>query len=56
MAWGIVIAGGGFGGLYAARTLERMLAPQAARVTLVNDMNFRLYTPLLPGKSAGGTR
>ncbi|HVS28229.1 MAG TPA: FAD-dependent oxidoreductase, partial [Solirubrobacteraceae bacterium] len=53
MAWDIVIAGGGFGGLYAARTLERLLPPQAARITLVNDVNFMLYTPLLPGAAAG---
>src|SRR6476646_2874528 len=54
MAWHVVIAGGGFGGFYAARTLEKVLAPQAARITLVNDVNFMLYTPLLPG-AAGGT-
>ncbi|MEP6953146.1 MAG: NAD(P)/FAD-dependent oxidoreductase [Solirubrobacteraceae bacterium] len=53
MAWHVVIAGGGFGGLYAARTLERVLPPQAARVTLINDVNFMLYTPLLPGAAAG---
>src|ERR1700737_1171172 len=53
MASAIVIAGGGFGGLSAARTLERLLPPQAAKVTLVNDVNFMLYTPLLPGAAAG---
>jgi NADH:ubiquinone reductase (H+-translocating) len=53
MAWNIVIAGGGFGGLYAARTLERILPPHSARITLVNDANFLLYTPLLPGAAAG---
>src|SRR6266508_2992994 len=53
MAWDVVIAGGGFGGLYAARTLERALPPQSARITLVNDVNFMLYTPLLPGAAAG---
>src|SRR3978361_897217 len=53
MAWHIVIAGGGFGGFHAARTLERTLPPQAARITLVNDVNFLLYTPLLPGAAAG---
>src|SRR4051812_35080103 len=53
MAWKIVIAGGGFGGLYAARTLERILPQQSARITLVNDVNFMLYTPLLPGAAAG---
>ncbi|HEV2815444.1 MAG TPA: FAD-dependent oxidoreductase, partial [Solirubrobacteraceae bacterium] len=54
MAWNIVIAGGGFGGLYAARTLERVLPRASARITLVNDVNFMLYTPLMPG-AAGGT-
>jgi NADH:ubiquinone reductase (H+-translocating) len=50
----IVIAGGGFGGLYAARSLERIAMLHSARVTLVNDANFMLYTPLLPG-AAGAT-
>jgi NADH dehydrogenase len=54
MARHIVIAGGGFGGFYAARALERLTAARGARVTLVNDANFMLYTPLLPG-TAGGT-
>src|SRR3954468_7315228 len=54
MAWQIVIAGGGFGGLYAARKLERALPPNSAHVTLVNDTNHFLFTPLLPG-AGGGT-
>jgi NADH dehydrogenase len=54
VAWQVVIAGGGFGGFYAARALERVLTPHSARVTLVNDANFLLYTPLLPG-AAGAT-
>ena len=53
MAWDIVIAGGGFGGYYAARTLEKRLPPHSARVTLVSDVNFLLFTPLLPGAAAG---
>src|SRR5918911_1095909 len=53
MAWNVVIAGGGFGGFYAARRLERVLPPQSARVTLVSAENFLLYTPLLPGAAAG---
>ena len=53
IAGNVVIAGGGFGGLQAARTLERVLPPHSARVTLVNDVNFMLYTPLLPGAAAG---
>ena len=55
MAWQVVIAGGGFGGFYAARALERRLPPQSAHVTLVNDSNFLLYTPLLPGATGGGS-
>jgi len=53
MAWNVAIAGGGFGGFYAARRLERILPPGSARVTLVSDVNFLLYTPLLPGAAAG---
>ncbi len=49
-----MIAGGGFGGFYAARAFERVMPAQGARVTLVNDVNFLLYTPLLPG-AAGAT-
>ena len=53
MAWNVLILGGGFGGLTAARRLERKLAPNSATVTLVSDVNFMLYTPLLPGAAAG---
>lgn len=53
MAWRVVIAGGGFGGLYAARRLERLLPNHSAQVTLVADANFLLYTPLLPGAASG---
>jgi len=54
VAWNVIVLGGGFAGLTAARRLERRLPPHAAKVTLVNDVNFMLYTPLLPG-AAGGT-
>ncbi|MEI2703550.1 MAG: NAD(P)/FAD-dependent oxidoreductase [Baekduia sp.] len=54
MAQQIVILGGGFGGLYAAKRLERRLRRQAdVEVTLVSDANFMLFTPLLPGAAAG---
>src|SRR4051812_29572060 len=53
MAWNIVIAGGGFGGFFAARRLERVLPRQSARITLLSDVNFLLYTPLLPGAASG---
>ncbi len=48
----IVIVGGGFGGFYAARALERTAAAQGWRVTLVSEANHLLYTPLLPGAAA----
>jgi NADH dehydrogenase len=53
MAWNVVIAGGGFGGAMAARELERLMPRQAARLVLVNDANFMLYTPFLPEAAAG---
>jgi NADH dehydrogenase len=49
----VVIAGGGFGGLYAARRLERRLPRHSARIRIVSDVNFLLYTPLMPGAAAG---
>src|SRR3712207_5871762 len=54
MAHRVLILGGGFAGLYAARKLERITPAASTRITLVNDVNFMLYTPLLPG-AAGGT-
>lgn len=53
MPFHVVIAGGGFGGFHAARALERALPRESARITLVNDVNFLLWTPLLPGAAAG---
>src|SRR3954468_4141783 len=53
MAWNVVIAGGGFGGAMAARELERIVPKQSTRLTLVNDVNFLLYTPFLPEAAAG---
>jgi NADH dehydrogenase len=44
----IVILGGGFGGLYAALELEKVLARRNdLQVTLVNRENFFLFTPML---------
>jgi NADH dehydrogenase len=53
MAWNVLIAGGGFGGFYAARTLAKTLKPHSTRVRMVTEDNFMLYTPLLPGAAAG---
>lgn len=44
----IVILGGGFGGLYTALELEKVLARRSdLQVTLVNRENFFLFTPML---------
>src|SRR5215208_3228932 len=53
MAWNVVIVGGGFGGAAAARELERAMPRQSARLSLVNDVNYMLYTPFLPEAAAG---
>jgi NADH dehydrogenase len=50
----VVIVGGGFGGLYAARRLLKAMPPQSVKITLVSNRNFLLYAPLLPA-AAGGT-
>ena len=50
----IVILGGGFGGLYVAMHLDKMLARTSdVDVTLVNKDNFFLFTPLLHEVAAG---
>jgi NADH dehydrogenase len=46
----VVIVGGGFGGLFAARTLKS--AP--VQVTLVDRRNFHLFQPLLYQVATGG--
>ena len=53
MAPNVVIAGGGFAGMTVARRLEKQLPKQSARLQLVNDVNFMLYTPFLPEAAAG---
>ena len=53
MAWNVVLAGGGFAGMTCARKLEGLLPTQSARLVLVNDVNFCLYTPFLPEAAAG---
>src|SRR6476646_2941654 len=44
----IVILGGGFGGVYAAMHLEKLLARHGAvEISLVSRDNFFLFTPML---------
>lgn len=50
----IVIAGGGFAGLYAAIHFEKRLARRAdVEVTLISRENFILFTPMLHEIAAG---
>ncbi len=49
-ASGVVIVGGGFGGLYAAKVLARA----GARVTVIDQRNFHLFQPLLYQVATGG--
>jgi NADH dehydrogenase len=44
----ILILGGGFGGLYAALRLDKTLAKRKdCEVTLINEENYTLFTPML---------
>jgi NADH dehydrogenase len=47
----VVVVGGGFGGLYAAKSLAR----SDASVTVVDRRNFHLFQPLLYQIATGGT-
>jgi len=50
----ILILGGGFGGLYTALELERLLdKDRSIEITLVNRENFFLFTPMLHEVAAG---
>src|SRR5947207_6525190 len=50
----IVIAGGGFGGLYAAEYFDKTLAHRDdVEVTLISRENFILFTPMLHEIAAG---
>src|SRR5215831_7536080 len=50
----IVIAGGGFAGLYAAIHFDKGLARRGdVEVTLISDENFILFTPMLHEVAAG---
>jgi NADH dehydrogenase len=49
----ILIAGGGYVGLYAALELERRLDRGEADIVLVNPENYMTYQPLLPEVASG---
>jgi NADH dehydrogenase len=51
----VVIVGGGFGGVSAARRFERLsLRGHRVEVTLISDSNFLLFTPMLAEVASGG--
>lgn len=50
----VAILGGGFAGVYCAKTLCRKLGPVAAnRVGLISDENYMVFQPMLPEVSGG---
>jgi NADH:ubiquinone reductase (H+-translocating) len=49
----IVVVGGGFAGVYAARHLEKTLRPEEAEISLVNRENYFVFQPLLPEVISG---
>jgi len=49
----ILVLGGGFGGVYTARELERILRPDEASLSLINQENYWVYQPLLPEVISG---
>jgi len=49
----IVILGGGFAGVYTARTLEKLLRREEADICLVNRENYWVYQPMLPEVISG---
>jgi NADH:ubiquinone reductase (H+-translocating) len=49
----ILILGGGFAGVYAARRLEKLLRSEEACITLINRENYWVYQPMLPEVISG---
>jgi NADH:quinone reductase (non-electrogenic) len=49
----ILLAGGGYIGMYVARRLERRLGGTDHQLTLVNPDNYMLYQPFLPEVASG---
>jgi NADH:ubiquinone reductase (H+-translocating) len=49
----VVVVGAGFAGFYAARTLERLLPPEVAELTVISATDHLYYSPLLPEVAAG---
>lgn len=48
----IVVLGGGFAGMFAAKELQRR-ASHAAEIEIINEVNYFVFQPLLPEVAAG---
>lgn len=48
----ILVLGGGFAGMFAARELQRQIGGRAD-IELINDVNYFVFQPLLPEVAAG---
>jgi NADH dehydrogenase len=49
----ILILGGGFAGISVLRQLEKTFKKKDVKITLVNEDNFFLFTPMLPELASG---
>ncbi len=49
----IVVIGGGFGGLTAVTKLKKFVKKGFFKVTLIDENNFSLFTPMLPEVASG---
>ena len=49
----VVIIGGGFGGVFTARHLEKLFRAEEAEICLVNRENYFVFQPLLPEVVSG---
>lgn len=52
MAQKILVLGAGFGGMFAARELHKLLG-QRAEIEIINNTNYFVFQPLLPEVAAG---
>ena len=49
----ILVLGGGFSGLNVVQQIQKKLSKENVAITLVNEENYFLYTPMLPEVAAG---
>lgn len=49
----ILILGGGFGGIGVLKEIEKKISKDKVSITLVNEENYFLFTPMLPEMASG---